>query len=72
MGRSKPLFATEKTEESKGKIFNTILPSSAKEAPKAAPVVEKEGAEDVDDDWGAVPVFAPRKRIYIEPEYGIL
>ena len=60
--KSKPLFAPEKTEESKGKIFNTILPSSAKETAKAAATEDKKVLEDADDDWGAVPAFLRRAK----------
>ena len=62
--KSKPLFAPEKAaEDTKGKIFNTIMPSSSKEAPKApAPTEEKKVLEDVDDDWGAVPAFLRRAK----------
>lgn len=59
--RAKPLFAPEKAAEEKGKIFNTILPSSAKEAQKAASE-EKKMLEDTDDDWGAVPAFLRRAK----------
>ncbi len=67
--KSKPLFTAEKAaaEEGKGKIFNTIMPSSSKEkeiVKPATPVVpeEKKVLEDVDDDWGAVPAFLRRSK----------
>src|SRR3989338_583984 len=54
--KSKPLFAPEKSgSEDRGKIFNTIMPSSgSKEASKSGAPEEKKVLEDVDDDWGAV------------------
>ncbi|MDO8620390.1 MAG: cell division protein FtsZ [bacterium] len=62
--KSKPLFTQEKVSEDKGKIFNTIMPSSVKESPKVAPPVveEKKVLEDTDDDWGAVPAFLRRAK----------
>ncbi len=63
--RSKPLFSApaEKTSEDRGKIFNTIMPSSvSKEAPKPPIVEEKKVLDDTDDDWGAVPAFLRRAK----------
>ncbi len=62
--KSKPLFPSEKIAEDRGKIFNTIMPSSvSKELPKVAQVVEeKKVLEDTDDDWGAVPAFLRRAK----------
>lgn len=56
--RAKPLFM-EKQDGDKGKIFNTIMPSS-KENPK--PAEEKKVLSDSDDDWGAVPAFLRRAK----------
>jgi cell division protein FtsZ len=56
--RAKPLFS-EKPESDKGKIFNTIMPSS-KEALKLSE--EKKVLTDNDDDWGAVPAFLRRAK----------
>jgi len=59
--KSKPLFTPEKSgTEDKGKIFNTIMPSS-KET-KVQPAEEKKILEDADDDWGAVPAFLRRAK----------
>src|SRR3989338_8419894 len=61
--KSKPLFTSERpsTEDSKGKIFNTIMPSG-KESPKPSATEEKKVLEDADDDWGAVPAFLRRAK----------
>lgn len=56
--RAKPLF-TEKLESDKGKIFNTIMPSSKE---TAKPAEEKKAFSDSDDDWGAVPAFLRRAK----------
>ncbi len=62
--RTKPIFVAEKaTEPEKGKIFNSMMPSSSisKEAPK--PITEeKKVLDDTDDDWGAVPAFLRRAK----------
>ncbi len=62
--KSKPLFTNEKQSvgEDKGKIFNTILPSSASKDAKAQITEEKKVLADVDDDWGAVPAFLRRAK----------
>ncbi len=63
--KSKPLFSTpaEKTADDRGKIFNTIMPSSvSKEAPKPPVIEEKKVLDDTDDDWGAVPAFLRRAK----------
>lgn len=56
--RAKPLFA-ERLESDKGKIFNTIMPSSKE---SAKPSEEKKVLNDSDDDWGAVPAFLRRAK----------
>ena len=56
--RAKPLF-TEKLESEKGRIFNTIMPSSKE---SAKPAEEKKILSDSDDDWGAVPAFLRRAK----------
>ncbi|MEK7575074.1 MAG: cell division protein FtsZ [Patescibacteria group bacterium] len=55
------LFSTESSDDKKGKIYNTITaPATPKEA--APKIDEKKAAEEVDDDWGAVPAFLRRNK----------
>jgi cell division protein FtsZ len=68
LNRGTPLFqATGKKDkkEDEGKIFNTIMPTPARDEETVPPVKREEPTPkpvDDDDDWGAVPAFLRRNK----------
>lgn len=60
----KTLFGNEKTEseDSRGKIFNSVFNKEKEEKPEIQEEHSKPMADD-DDDWGAVPAFLRRSKL---------